>query len=323
MIFRLRAFALMFAGLSLYGAPGFAQPLSKVVAVVNGSKLVEAELYQEIQKIMPLNRNFHGAMPKEKSDKVRDEAMQKLIDQELEYQDALAKGMKLPESELTGEISALAARNKSGKEFKVVIAESGFDEIVFARFVERNILAARIVKREVDDKVSVTDRMIEDYYTKNTARYSKPQELRASHILIKAEPASTAAERAARKLKAEEILKRIKAGGDFAELAYTESEDMTRIKGGDTGYFHEGQTLPEFDAVLATMKVGDTSDVLESLYGYHIIRLTEKRAARQLPFNEVKDKIRNELVESEKKRLQEAWMAGLKKKAVILFPVEK
>ncbi|MEI6212849.1 MAG: peptidylprolyl isomerase [Desulfuromonadales bacterium] len=313
----------VFLGICICASGVLAQPASSVVATVNGYKLIATELDQEIQKIMPMNRSFHGAMSKEKNDKIRSEAMEKLIDLELKFQDARAKGMKLSEAEISAVVDAYSKRNTSGKNFSAVLAESGFNDTSFARFIERNVLSDRIRIREVDDKVSITDKDVEEYYKKNSGRYSKPEEMRASHILVKVEPSAAVEERALRKQKADEILKKIKAGGDFSELAYAESDDLTRIKGGDIGFFHSGQALPEFESVLAAMKVGGTSDVIETIYGYHIIRLTEKRPARQLPFAEVREKIKKELTDAEKSRLQETWMSGLKKKAVISYPSEK
>lgn len=300
-----------------------AKPLGKVVATVNGVQLTDADLDQEVQKLLPSYRGVHGAVAKEKMEKVRDDAMKTLVEMELYYQDAVAKGMKLSDAELKSEIAALSRRYKSEKDFTASVANAGFTPEAFARFVERNILSQRILAREVTDKAIVTDQQAKTYYEQNVSRFNKPQEYRASHILVKVEPTSIEEERVAARKKAEGILKRIKDGGDFAVVAGEESDDLTRIKGGDIGYFHEGQALPEFDEVLPKMAVGEVSKVLETIYGFHIIKLTDKRAPRQMPFGEIKDRIKSELVEVEKKRLLEAWSSGLKAKAKVNYPASR
>lgn len=300
-----------------------AQQGSKVVAVVNGSPLTAADLNQEILRILPENKTFHGQLPEEKIARIRAEAMQKLVESELQSQDAIARGMKLGEAELKAEIAKLSATFKTRKEFLAAVAESGFTEKEFSRFVERNVLSQRISTAEIDDRVKVTDATVKEYYDRNSSRYRKPQEYHASQILIKVDPAASPDERAGARARVEAILKKIRQGGDFADIAAAESEDMSRIKGGDIGYFHAGQTLPEFDEELAKMKVGDTSGIVESMYGFHIIRLTGKKEPRQIPFEELRAKIGTELTESEKRRLKDLWMSGLKTKAVITYPGEK
>lgn len=297
-----------------------AQPSDKVVAVVNGVQLIEADLNQEIQKLMPNYRGVHGGMSQEKLDNVRNEAMKKLVDMELYYQDALAKGMKLSSDELKTEIANLAKRYKSKDDFDKIIANAGFSPDSFNRFVERNILSARIYKREIVDAVVVTEQIAKNYYDKNATRYSKPQEYRASHILLKVDPSASQDDRTAVKKRMEGILKKIKDGADFSIVASEESDDLTRIKGGDIGYFHEGQALPEFDEVLRTMKVGDVSGVLDTIYGYHIIKLTDKKPPRTVPFAEIKEKIKGDITEVERKQRLDAWLSGLMNKAKISYP---
>jgi len=300
-----------------------AETESRVVAVVNGVNLSKADLDQEIGIIMPMNRSFHGNLSAEKMDKIRAEAMKNLVDSELRAQDAAAKGVKIPSSVVGEQISTMAKRFKTRDDFVAAYKASGFSEKTLARITERRLLAEKIRLAEVDGKVTVTPEKVKHHYTENVSRYSKPEEFRASHILVKVDPASTSEQRQALRLKAEALLKRLNAGEKFEELALNESDDLSRIKGGDLGYFHAGQAVAEFEEALLKMKVGETSKVVESLYGYHIIRLAERRAPRQIPFDEIQDKIRKDLVESEKKQLLESWMKGLYSTAKISYPGDK
>lgn len=308
--------------LSFAGVPfaSGAQPVSKVVATVNGAKLTEAELNQEINILMPMNQDFHGKTSEEKMEKIKAKAMKNLVDLELRAQDAEAKGIKIPSSEFDVDYNKMLAKFKTKKALKAAYQDSGFTDKSFKRMIERKLLADKIRLAEVDGAVTITQEKVKSHYTANVARYSKPEEFRASHIMVKVDPSLSSEEKLALKTKAENLLKRIKAGEKFEEIAINESDDLSKIKGGDLGYFHAGQTQPEFDAALFKLKVGEISDVVETLYGFHIIHLTERRAPRVIPFDEIQDRIKKDLVDTEKKQLLENWMDKLYKKAKISYP---
>lgn len=313
-------FAIVLLSFAAVPFAGAAQPATKVVATVNGAKLTEAELNQEINTIMPMNQPFHGKTSEEKMEKIKADAMKNLVDSELRAQDAVAKGIKIPSTEYDAEYNKMVAKFKTKKDLKTAYKNAGFTDKGFKRLIERRVLAEKVRLAEVDGAVSITPEKVKNHYTANVSRYSKPEEFRASHIMIKVDPSLTIEEKSALKTKTEDLLKRIKAGEKFEEIAINESDDGSKIKGGDLGYFHAGQTQPEFDAALFKLKVGETSDVVETLYGFHIIRLTERRAPRQIPFDEIQDRIKKDLVDAEKKQLLENWVAKLYKNAKISYP---
>ncbi len=302
-----------------YGA-AFASDVNSVVATVNGENLIAAELYQEMQKIVPLEASYHGGMSAEKLSKIQAKALAALVEKELQYQDGLARGVK-PDSGAVDERYKSVIENYSNrKEFNKAIEKAGFTEKLLKRFIVRELLSGKMRKQEVDDKVRITDATIAEYYETNKSRYMKPEEYRASTILVKVDPSSNTEERAKLKARAESLLKKIREGADFGQLAYDNSDDMSRIKNGDIGYFHAGRMVPEFEDAVKKLKIGEVSGIVESMYGYNIIKLTDKKEPRQLPFEEVKDKIRSQLVDKEKKRLFEEWMGGLRAKAKIAYP---
>ncbi len=132
----------------------------------------------------------------------------------------------------------------------------------------------------------------EQAYNTNIEQYSTPEQVRASHILLKTEGKDDATVKA----KAEELLKKAKGGADFAELAKANSEDESNAKnGGDLDYFGRGRMVPEFDQVAFAMQPGQISDVVKTQYGYHIIKLTDKKAAATRPLDEVRQQLSDQL----------------------------
>jgi len=141
-------------------------------------------------------------------------------------------------------------------------------------------------------KVVVPPGDIERSYNNTIEQYSTPEQLRASHILLKTDGKDDAAVKA----KAEDVLKQAKAGADFAALAKKYSEDESNAKnGGDLDYFGRGRMVPEFDAAAFAMEPGQISDLVKTQYGYHIIKLVEKKAGTVRPLAEVRDQIADQI----------------------------
>jgi peptidyl-prolyl cis-trans isomerase D len=141
-------------------------------------------------------------------------------------------------------------------------------------------------------KVVVPPAEIERTYNANIEQYSTPEQVRASHILLKTEGKDDATVKA----KAEDVLKQARGGADFAELAKKYSEDDASQKnGGDLDYFGRGRMVPEFDQAAFSLEVGKISDLIKTQYGYHIIKVTDKRAAITRPLADVRQQIQDQL----------------------------
>jgi peptidyl-prolyl cis-trans isomerase D len=133
---------------------------------------------------------------------------------------------------------------------------------------------------------------IEREYNNNSEQYTTPEQVRASHILLKTEGKDDAAVKA----KAEELLKQARGGADFAELAKKNSEDEASAKnGGDLDYFGRGRMVPEFDQAVFAMQPGTISDLVKTQYGYHIIKLVDKKNATTRPLTEVRQQLTDQL----------------------------
>jgi peptidyl-prolyl cis-trans isomerase D len=153
-------------------------------------------------------------------------------------------------------------------------------------------------------QVSINDEDVRKYYDENAARYSTPEERRASHILIAADKSLAAEERAKARAKADELLAEVRKTPDaFAELARKNSQDPgSAAKGGDLDFFARGAMVKPFEDAAYGMKVGETSGVVESDFGFHIIRVTDKRGGEQRSFEaaraEIEAEVRQQLAQA-------------------------
>ena len=141
------------------------------------------------------------------------------------------------------------------------------------------------------DKVTVTEQQVKDYYEEKTSLFREEKQVKARHILFKV--AAEASQEQAKQVeeKASSILKRCREGEDFATLAKTYSDDPSREKGGDLGYFSSGEMTKSFEQAAFKMKKGEISDLVRTPFGYHIIKVEDIKEARTKPMEEVKEQI--------------------------------
>ncbi len=179
---------------------------------------------------------------------------------------------------------------------------------------KRKVRFLTIDQEAMRAKVSVTGLQIERSYNDNIQQYSTPEQVRASHILLKTEGKDDAAV----KKQAEEILAKARGGDDFAELAkkYSEDEESAK-KGGDVDFFGKGRMVAEFEQKAFSMQPGEISDLVKSQFGYHIIKLTDKKPAETKPLAEVRSQIEDQLkweqVQTQAQKLADQVAGELKK----------
>jgi parvulin-like peptidyl-prolyl isomerase len=163
-------------------------------------------------------------------------------------------------------------------------------------------LIGQLLEKEIELKTQVTDQDVKDYYEKNKEDFADITQIRASHILVRTEG------------EAKKILERLKKGEDFAKIARDNSIDTGSAKnGGELGFFSSGQMVPEFERAAARLKVGELSEPVKTQFGYHIIKVTDKKAGKPLEFKEVQNLIFQRLTAEKQKAFFDSYIEGLKK----------
>jgi peptidyl-prolyl cis-trans isomerase D len=160
-----------------------------------------------------------------------------------------------------------------------------------------------------------TQQEIQQYFNAHQSEYTVPEQARSRHILITVAPGADAKTDAAAKAKAEALLKQIKAGANFADLAKKNSEDSSKDKGGELGFARRGMMVPEFDNAIFSQKIGDTQ-IVKSKFGYHIIQVEERQTAHSEPINEVLPTIQATLIRQKAAAAEENYARVLTSEAV-------
>lgn len=176
------------------------------------------------------------------------------------------------------------------------------------------ILAQEYVMKEIEKKINVTDADVKAYYDKNKAEFTEPESVKASHILIKVPQDADEKAWKDAETKIKDIKKKLDGGADFANLAQEMSDDPgSKTKGGDLGFFSKGRMVPEFEAAAFALKPGEVSQPVKTPFGYHLIKVFEKKDAHEKSFDEVKDHVQQNLLNQKRREALDSLLLNLKK----------
>ncbi len=232
--------------------------------------------------------------------RLRREAMDEMIEQELAAQAAEDAGVEASVEEVKAAVAELRGVFAAEDSFLSRLAAEGYTLESYRRHVGRMIAAKRYLDAIRAAVAAVSDTELEAYYRANEHRLTLPEQVRVRHVLLTWKRLGTEDDRRAIHEQMRPILERARTGEDFAALALELSEDYdTARKGGDTGLFHRGQMHPAFEAVAFALEPGEISEPVETIFGVHILRLEERREQRLLPLAEVREQLR-EHVHAEK-----------------------
>ncbi|MFA6321635.1 MAG: peptidyl-prolyl cis-trans isomerase [Candidatus Omnitrophota bacterium] len=167
---------------------------------------------------------------------------------------------------------------------------------------KKKIVMAKLIKNEVEDKVAIPEDEIKKFYDAHKNEFKSPDMWRASHILVSDEK------------EAKALLDDLARGASFEELAKTHSIDATASRGGDVGFFREGQLVPDFEKACLKLEVGQTSGIVQTQFGYHIIKLTDKKEPGVKSYDEMKRAIEADLKKIKRSELFNALVMKLKTK---------
>jgi len=171
--------------------------------------------------------------------------------------------------------------------------------------LKKRVVVEAFLKKKVEEHASVSDEEMKKFYEENKEKFKTGAQVHASHILMKSEE------------EAQKVLKELKEGGNFEELAKKHSVDSAAAKGGDLGWFSKGSMVPEFEKVVFGLKEGETSGIVKTNFGYHIIKLTGKRPAGIRSFDEVKEQLKAAILPSKQQEVFQKLKDDIKKGAKI------
>ncbi|WP_162605036.1 peptidylprolyl isomerase [Geomonas terrae] len=294
-----------------------AQPSpDETLVKVNGTPIIRKEVNRAL-KIMLKQTGTKQLVP-EALKKAQDTILDQLTDSELLYQASKGVEMKDLDQQVKKALAENRSRFKSDAEYKAAMDELLMTPNDLEEFTRKDIAINNMIEARFGSKVQVPESDAKKFYEDNRTKYfEQGARVRASHILVGIGQSASQKEKDEAKAKADALLERIKKGEDFAEIARKESTCPSKEKGGDLGVFGQGDMVPPFEKAAFGLKPGEISGVVSTVFGYHIIKLTEALPPSVQPFDEVKAKI-VEYLKREKVRAEiPALLKELREKAKI------
>ena len=296
---------------------GESQSAEQKVAVVNGTVINQAEFDSEMNRVLErLQRTGRFPNDLERS-QIKKQVLENLIARELLYQESQKKGIKVDQKEIEAQLTALKGRFPSEVEFKNALSTMNLTEADLRFQFERDLAIRKLLDDQIGGKSTVSEKESRAYYDSNLESFKKPEQVRASHILIKVDPGADEAKKAEARTKIESLQAKLKNGEDFGALAKEYSEGPSGPKGGDLGFFGRGQMVKPFEETAFSMKPGQVSGMVETRFGYHLIMVTERTPESTLSYEEVKDRLEQYLKQQKVQEEIAAYVETLKGKAKI------
>jgi peptidyl-prolyl cis-trans isomerase C len=289
--------------------------LPQVLAKIDGQPVGREELETAVKDA---ESRAGRAVPPTERDAVYRGLLDRVILFRLLSAEAKLRGITVTPQEITDRIAQIKKQFPSEAEFQQELTKRHTTMAQLQEEQRRDLLNAKTIEAEVAPRVAITPEELDTFYKSNPDQFKEPETVRASHILIGvAKDAAPAAKQAAR-TEAEGVLTRVKAGEDFAALAKQHSKDPgSAAVGGDLNFFPKGQMVPAFDQAAFALSPGQVSELVETQFGYHIIKATEKRPARLVPFVEAAAQIQEFLEQEQRQEKSKALVDQLKAKGKV------
>lgn len=278
--------------------------LTKIVARVNGEEISLGEFERRMRGQMGYSSQGLGATVAEKTH-IKQALLGRLIEEKLLLQEAKKKGMVLSPEVFSEHLSEIKS-HFSGAEFGRHLSELGLSNREWEDLERDRLLVEKLVKAEIAGKIDITEEAVVAFYQGHRSEFKLPEQVKVRQIVVSTEA------------QAREVLKRVKAAkaGDFAQIAQETSVSPDKEKGGELKYYARGEMPVVFDRAFE-LRVGQTSEVIESDYGFHIFQLIDKKPARIQELEEVRGIIREKLRSRQEETLYSAYIEHLYRHARI------
>jgi len=233
--------------------------------------------------------------------------LDQLINYELFYQQAQKEKIKISNDDINLEIDKIKDNFASPEEFDEALKANNITLVRLKEDIKRQLMINSILE-ETRNQISITDEELLEYYNENKESFLEPEQVHARHILVETEE------------EANNLLLQLKEGlTDFAELAKEKSIGPSAPNGGDLGFFARGQMVKEFEDVAFSLEPGEISDVVQTQFGYHIIKCEEKKEKYSPTFEEAKERINNTLKYQRENEAISTLISKLKEEAAIVY----
>ena len=289
--------------------------LPAVVAQVNGEQISKADFEDAVRT---LEARAGGPVPSNQRDQIYRRVLDELIAYRLLLQETRSRNIAVNDAEVTAHFESLTKQAGSEDALKAMLARQNLTLDQARAKMKSELSVNKLLESEVVSKVSVKESDVAAFYKQNPSEFQVPPQVRASHILISVPRTADADTRKAAREKAAGILTRARAGEDFAALAKEFSQDPgSAANGGDLDFFKQGDMVGPFNDTAFALEPGAISDLVETDFGFHIIKVFEKRPARSVTLQEARPSIEQYLQNRSRQQHVQQFVQSLRSKSKV------
>jgi peptidyl-prolyl cis-trans isomerase SurA len=297
-----------------------AELVDRVAAVVNTDIIAQSEAEaRAAPELMRLRGEPDAAKRTELRGALIKRVLDGLIGEKLMDAQVRELNIDITEAEVDLGVDDVKRQNNvDGAQFDQLLAQEGYTLPAFRAFMKKHLSKLKLVNLKVRSKVKVTDEDLKAEYAKVSRDEQQDFEVRARHILVQVAPKATPEQAEQARLKAVSLMTEAKKpGADFAALAKAKSEGPSASDGGDLGFFKRGVMVAEFDKVAFGLPIDGISEPVRTKFGWHVIKVEERRAMAARPFEEMRDVLRDRLTRLQLEKYTEQYVQELRAAATI------
>jgi len=292
--------------------------VDRVVAVVNQEIIILSEVEKWVSPLREQIITEDRLERREQLQAVYRNVLERLIDEKLIDQEVKKNGIKISSKEVEATVEEVKRRNAATQEdLEKALAVEGLTIEVYKKQIEKGLQRKKLINWSVKIETKIGEKELRDFYQKNIDRYRPNESYRPGHILFVVPKEATPEEVKEIKKKCQVVFEKIKGGDDFGEMAVLYSQDASNKDRGDLGYFKKGELFPALEKEALRLKVGEVSGIVRTEFGFHIIKLLDRKGVEPLPFEEVQERILADYYEREMEKAFKQYLSTLKEKSII------
>jgi peptidyl-prolyl cis-trans isomerase SurA len=292
--------------------------VDRIVAVVNQ----EIITLSEVEKLVgPFQEEIQTKDRLEKQERVREvyrKVLEKLIEEKLIDQEVKRSGVKVTSKEIEGAVEEVKRHNAVTQEdLEKLLSQEGLTLEAYKKEIEKRLQRMKLISWAVKVETKPGEKDLRDFYQKNIDKYRSNESYRPGQILFLVPKEATQEEIREIGKRCQRVLEKIKRGEDFGEMALLYSQDISAKDRGDLGYFKKGELLPDLEKEALRLQVGEVSGAIRTNFGFHIIKLLDRKGGIPFPFEEVKERVQADYYGKEREKAFQQFLSTLKEKSII------
>lgn len=289
----------------------------KIAAKINDRTVSMQEFEREVNNHMMRYQGGQGDLPPAFVQQIRTQAINTLINREVLLQESEKKGIAVDKQKVQAGIQSIQKRFPNQEQFEEALKSMKLSRDDLEKQYMQKTKIETLLDQQIVSKISIKEDEAKAYFNDHVDEFSQKEQIRARHILIKVDNAADEKKKTEARQQLVKVQKKIMAGEDFSELAKQYSQGPSSVKGGDLGYFGKGQMVKPFEDVAFKLAPNEVSDIVETRFGYHLIKVVDRKSEKKAEFEENKKRVTEKLKNQRIQQEVGAYIQKLRKEATI------